>query len=38
LIDHFEGGTLEQFLEGFPSVARQQAIQFMELAKDNLLA
>ena len=39
LIDHFEGnGTLEQFLEGFPSVTRQQAIQFIELAKDNLLA
>jgi uncharacterized protein (DUF433 family) len=39
LIDHFEGnGTLEQFLQGFPSVTRQQAIQFIELAKDNLLA
>ena len=39
LIDHFEdNGTLEQFLEGFPSVTRPQAIQFIELAKDNLLA
>ena len=39
LIDHIEGNaTLEDFLEGFPSVTRRQAIQFIELAKDNLLA
>ncbi len=39
LIDHIEGNaTLEQFLEGFPSVTRDQAIQFIELAKDSLLA
>lgn len=39
LIDHIEGNsTLEDFLEGLPSVARKQAIQFIELAKDNLLA
>jgi uncharacterized protein (DUF433 family) len=39
LIDHIEGNaTLEDFLEGFPSVTREQAIQFIELAKDNLLA
>jgi uncharacterized protein (DUF433 family) len=39
LIDHIEGdATLEEFLEGFPSVTREQAIQFIELAKDNLLA
>lgn len=39
LIDHIEGNsTLEDFLDGFPSVTRQQAIQFIELAKDNLLA
>ena len=39
LIDHIEGNsTLEDFLEGFPSVTRTQAIQFIELAKDNLLA
>ena len=38
-IDHIEGNsTLEDFLEGFPSVTRTQAIQFIELAKDNLLA
>jgi len=39
LIDHIEGNsTLEDFLKGFPSVSRVQAIQFIELAKDNLLA
>ena len=39
LIDHIEGNaTLEQFLEGFPSVTHEQAIQFIELAKDSLLA
>ena len=32
LIDHIEGNaTLEEFLEGFPSVSREQAIQFIEL-------
>ena len=39
LIDHIEGNsTLDEFLEGFPSVTREQAIRFVELAKDNLLA
>lgn len=39
LIDHIEGNsTLEDFLAGFPSVSRKQAIEFIELAKDNLLA
>ena len=39
LIDHIEGNaTLEQFLEGFPSVSREQAIQFIDLAKESLLA
>jgi uncharacterized protein (DUF433 family) len=39
LIEHIEGNsTLEDFLEGFPSVSREQAILFIELAKDNLLA
>jgi uncharacterized protein (DUF433 family) len=38
LIDHIEGdSTLSDFLEGFPSVTREQAIRFIELAKDNLL-
>lgn len=39
LMDHLEGNcTLDEFLDGFPSVTREQAIQFMELAKDALLA
>jgi len=39
LIDHLEGDhTIEDFLKGFPSVSRNQAVQFIELAKDNLLA
>ena len=39
LIDHIEGNsTLEDFLRDFPSVTRAQAIAFIELAKDNLLA
>jgi uncharacterized protein (DUF433 family) len=39
LIDHIEGNsTLEEFVEGFPSVSRGQAIQFLELAADNLIA
>ena len=39
LIDHIEGNsTLDDFLEGFPSVTREQAIRFIELAKDSLLA
>jgi uncharacterized protein (DUF433 family) len=39
LIDHIEGNsTLEDFLKGFPSVSREQAIRFIELAKENLLA
>ncbi len=39
LIDHIEGNsTLDDFLSGFPSVSREQAIQFIELAKDYLLA
>ena len=39
LIDHIEGNsTLDQFLEGFPSVTREQAIRFIELARDSLLA
>lgn len=39
LIDHIEGNsTLDEFLEAFPSVSREQAILFIELAKENLLA
>jgi len=39
LIDHIEGDrTLEDFLKGFPSVTRIQAVRFIELARDNPLA
>ena len=38
LLDHLEGGsTLDDFLEGFPSVKREQAVAFLELAKDQLV-
>jgi uncharacterized protein (DUF433 family) len=33
LIDHIEGNsTLDDFLDGFPSVTREQAIRFIELS------
>jgi uncharacterized protein (DUF433 family) len=39
LIDHLEvGDSLDVFLEDFPSVTRQQAVAFLELAKDAALA
>jgi uncharacterized protein (DUF433 family) len=39
LIDHIEGNsTLDDFLKGFPAVSREQAVRFIELAKENLLA
>ena len=39
LVEHMEGNaTLEEFLDGFPSVTREQAIQFIELSRDALLA
>ncbi len=38
LFDYIEGGdTLEDFLEGFPPVTREQAIDVLELAKQSLL-
>jgi uncharacterized protein (DUF433 family) len=38
LLDHIEGGsTLNDFLEGFPTVKREQAVAFLELAKDQLV-
>jgi len=38
-MDHIEGNIpLDEFLTDFPSVTREQAVQFMELAKDALLA
>ena len=34
LFDYLEGGhTLEDFLEGFPSVSRDQALSILELVK-----
>ena len=39
LIDHLEAGdSLDVFLEDFPSVTREPAIQFLEVAKDAALA
>ena len=39
LLDYLEGGdTLDDFLTGFPSVSRKQAVAFLELARDALLA
>ncbi len=38
LIDHWEGGsTIEEFLQDFPTVSREQALKFIELAKERLL-
>ena len=39
LFDYLEGGeTLEDFLEGFPTVTREAALAALEEAKDLLLA
>jgi uncharacterized protein (DUF433 family) len=39
LIDYLEGGeTLDQFLEQFPTVTRQQALALLEEASEALLA
>jgi uncharacterized protein (DUF433 family) len=39
LLDSIEGGSrLDDFLEDFPSVSREQVISFLELARDQLLA
>ena len=32
-----EGDTLDDFLKDFPVVNRDQAVQFLELAKDRLI-
>jgi uncharacterized protein (DUF433 family) len=38
LLDYLEAGeTIDQFLEGFPSVSREQVIGFLEQAKDRLV-
>lgn len=39
LIDYLEGGySLEEFLEQFPTVEKEQAISALEAAKESLLA
>lgn len=39
LLDYLEGGeTIEQFFSDFPRVTRDQAVQFLRLAKEQLLA
>jgi len=38
LFDYLEGGeSIDEFLEGFPSVTRSQVIAFLEEAKDRLI-
>jgi len=38
LLDYLEGGErLDDFLEDFPTVRREQVIAFLELAKDAVL-
>ncbi len=38
LFDYIEGGeTLEDFLEGFPPVTREQAVAVLELAEKSLI-
>jgi uncharacterized protein (DUF433 family) len=38
LLDYIEAGdTVDDFLEGFPSVTREQVIAFLEEAKDRLI-
>jgi len=38
LLDYLEAGeTIDDFLEGFPSVTREQVLAFLEEAKDRLL-
>ena len=39
LIDYLEGGdSIDDFLEGFPTVTRDQVVAFLEEAKDRMLA
>ena len=38
LLDYLEAGeTIKHFLEGFPSVKREQVVSFLEVAKDRLV-
>ena len=39
LLDYLEAGeSINDFLQGFPSVSREQVINFLEQAKDHLVA
>ncbi len=39
LLDYLEAGeSINDFLAGFPSVSREQVINFLEQAKDHLVA
>ena len=39
LLDYLEAGdSIDDFLDGFPSVSREQVIDFLEQAKDRLVA
>jgi uncharacterized protein (DUF433 family) len=39
LIDYLEGNeTIDDFLEGFPTVSREQVFAFLEEAKDRIVA
>jgi uncharacterized protein (DUF433 family) len=38
-LDYLEAGeSIDDFLEGFPSVSREQVVAFLEQAKDRLVA
>ena len=38
LFDYLEGGeSIDDFLDGFPSVSRDQVIAFLEMAKDRVI-
>lgn len=38
LLDYLEAGeSIDDFLEGFPSVKREQVVSFLELGKDRLI-
>jgi uncharacterized protein (DUF433 family) len=39
LLDYLEAGeSIDDFLDGFPSVSRKQVVAFLEQAKDRLVA
>lgn len=39
LIEHLEGGdSIDDFLDGFPTVSREQVIAFLRQARDRMIA